>query len=84
MKKRHLRTLTKIYSRPTSGNLHWKDIEALFLALGADIQEAEGSRVCVKLFNQRRIFHRPHPSPYTDKGAIVSIKKWLYENKVKP
>jgi hypothetical protein len=30
------------------------------------------------------VFHRPHPSPATDKGAVASIRKWLKENGVEP
>ena len=43
-----------------------------------------GSRVAVVLFGEVRVFHRPHPSPNTDKGAITSIRKWFeyYEVKV--
>lgn len=71
-------------SRPVCGSIRWSDIEALFKILGAEISEAEGSRVCVRLFGDRRVFHRPHPTPDTDKGAVASIKKWLEENGVKP
>jgi hypothetical protein len=41
-------------------------------------------RVGVRLFGERRVFHRPHPSPATDKGALASICKWLEENGVTP
>jgi len=46
--------------------------------------EREGSRVEVFLFNEVRVYHRPHPRPDTDKGAVASIKKWLEENEVLP
>jgi len=84
MKRRHLRTLELMFHRPISGNIHWKDIEALFVELGATINEREGSRILVRLFDERRVFHRPHPSPNTDKGAVESIRKWLDDNGVKP
>lgn len=84
MKRRHLVTLKQIYARPVSGSIRWSDIEALFVALGAEISEREGSRMAVVLFGQVCIFHRPHPSPDTDKGAVVSVKKWLESNGVKP
>lgn len=77
MNKRHRDTLVKIFARPVSGSIRWKDVEALFLALGAEISEREGSRVGVFLFSEIRVFHRPHPSPHTDKGAVASIRKWL-------
>ena len=82
MKKKHQKTLSAIYKRPISGGIKWVDIEALFLELGATIQEREGSRVAVILFNEVQVFHRPHPSPDTDKGAVVSIRKWLEKNGV--
>lgn len=83
MKGKKQKTLQLIFQHPVGG-IRWADIEALFLALGAEITEAEGSRICVRLFNDRRVFHRPHPSPDTDKGAVVSIRGWLEENGVRP
>ncbi|PCJ17620.1 MAG: hexulose-6-phosphate synthase [Candidatus Cloacimonadota bacterium] len=84
MKKKHLKILEQIYCRPTSANINWKNIEALFLALGADVSERAGSRIAVVLFGEVRVFHRPHPSPSTDKGAVASIRKWFEENEVLP
>lgn len=82
MERKHLATLALIFARPASGNVKWRDIESLLLALGATLEEAEGSRVTVRLFDAVRVFHRPHPSPDTDKGAVASIRKWLDENGV--
>ena len=84
MKRKHQRTLERIYRRPTSGTIPWSDIESLFRALGADISEREGSRVAVVLFGEVRIFHRPHPSPNTDKGTVTSIRKWFEYYEVTP
>ncbi len=84
MKKESQATLAQIFLRPVSGSIRWADVEALFLDLGAEITEREGSRICVFLFGEVKVFHRPHPSPDTDKGAIASIRKWLLEHGVKP
>ncbi len=84
MKRKHQKALEQIYKRPTSANIQWKDIEALFIALGAKVTERAGSRVAVVLFGEVRVFHRPHPSPNTDKGAVASIRKWLEIYEVKP
>ena len=84
MKAKHQKTLQQLFARPVSGSVRWADIEALCVALGASLTEAEGSRVCVRLFGDRRVFHRPHPSPDTDKGAVASVRKWLEVNGVKP
>lgn len=84
MKRKHQITLEKIYSRPVSGSIKWADIESLLEGLGAEIEEREGSRVGVVLFGVVKVFHRPHPSPDTDKGAVTSVRKWLEENGVRP
>ena len=84
MKRKHRETLELIFSRPVSGGIKWDDIEAMFVALGAEVNEREGSRVAVFLFNEVRVFHRPHPTPDTDKGAVSSIRKWLESHGVTP
>ena len=84
MKRKHQRTLEAIFAHPTSANVQWRDIEVLFKELGAEISEREGSRVAVVLFNEVRVFHRPHPSPDTDKGAVASVRKWLEQHGVLP
>lgn len=84
MKRRYQSTLELIFKRPVSGNIRWKEIEALLVELGATVEEREGSRIGVTLFGSVRVFHRPPPSPETDKGAVASVRKWLEENGVKP
>jgi hypothetical protein len=54
MKKRHRATLELIFARPVNGSIRWADIEALFVALGAEVSEREGSRVGVFLFGEVR------------------------------
>jgi hypothetical protein len=80
VKNKDRKTLAKIFARPVSANIRWSEIESLFKSLGAEISEAEGSRVRVFLFDEIRVFHRPHPRPTTDKGAVESIRRWLDEH----
>jgi len=84
LKKRHQATLERIFAHPASGSVRWADVETLLLALGAEISQRAGSRVGVFLFGEVRVFHRPHPSPDTDKGAVASLRKWLHANGIKP
>lgn len=84
MKRTNQKTLELLYARPTSGNVKWRAIEALLVELGAEVTEREGSRVAVVLFGEVRVFHRPHPSPITDKGAVASVRKWLEQHGVEP
>ena len=84
MKRKHRKTLELIFSRPVSGGIRWDEIEAMLAALGAEVIEREGSRVAIVLFGEVRVFHRPHPMPETDKGAVSSIRKWLENHGVTP
>ena len=84
MKRKHRKTLELIFHRPVSGSIKWDEIEAMLVALGAEVSEREGSRVAVVLFDEVRVFHRPHPMPETDKGAVSSIRKWLESHGVTP
>lgn len=49
----------------------------LFRDHGAAIKEGAGSRIRVTLNGARANFHRPHPSPNTDKGAVMSVRRFL-------
>jgi hypothetical protein len=39
MKRKHTKTLELIFCRPVSGNIKWKEIEALLISLGAETLE---------------------------------------------
>ena len=84
MQRKHYKTLEALFQRPVLSNIRWKDIEALLIAMGAEIQEREGSRIAVVLFEQVKVFHRPHPQPTTDKGAVASAHQWLQQNGIHP
>ncbi|EAA8369777.1 type II toxin-antitoxin system HicA family toxin [Salmonella enterica] len=84
MKKRHLKTLSDVFARPVRSSIKWSDIESMLIALGAEIHEREGSRIAVALKGEKKIFHRPHPQPTTDKGAVNSLRIWLESLGVTP
>lgn len=84
MKRKHAKTLALIFKRPVSGNVQWRDVEALLVELGAAIAEAEGSRVLISLFDESRVMHRPHPSPSMDKASVAEVRDWLEDNGVTP
>lgn len=77
MQRKHTKTLNIIFTKPISANIKWADIEALFIALGAQVNERAGSRIAVVLDGEVQVYHRPHPQPTTDKGAVASVRKWL-------
>lgn len=83
MNRKHQKTLDSIFATPTRANIHWKAIESLFLALGAEISEGSGSRIRVALNGIRAVFHRPHPQKETKKGTAKSVRRFLREAGIK-
>ena len=81
---KHKRTLAAIFATPVRASIHFGDIEALNLALGGTIAEGAGSRVVFELNGKVAVFHRPHPRPETDKGAVVAVRKFLIEAGINP
>jgi hypothetical protein len=81
---KHRKTLEAIFEKPERANIAWRDVEALFIGLGAEITEGNGSRVRVALNGVRAVFHRPHPRKETNKGAVKSVRRFLEMAGVKP
>ena len=73
----------KIFKNLVQSDIEWTDIENLLKSLGAEITEGNGSRVRIKLGNERAVFHRPHPEKVTDKGAVKSLRRFLDNTGVK-
>lgn len=84
MESKHRKTLEAIFEKPERANIPWREVEALFIALGAEISEGNGSRVRVALKDVRAVFHRPHPRKETNKGAVKSVCRFLESAGVKP
>jgi HicA toxin of bacterial toxin-antitoxin, len=84
MTARHRRTLRAIFETPVRANIPWADIESLLRACGADISEGRGARVRIALQGMRAVFHRPHPQKETDRGAVMSMRRFLIEAGIEP
>ena len=84
MDSKHQKTLEAVFEKPERANILWRDIEALLIALGAEITDGNGSRRRVALKGVRAVFHRPHPRKETDKGAVKSVRRFLEAAGVKP
>jgi len=81
---KHRKTLQAIFEKPERANIAWRDIEALFIALGADVSEGSGARVRVALKKVRAVFHRPHPRKEANKAAVKSVRRFLEEAEIQP
>jgi hypothetical protein len=82
LSRKHRTTLEAVFADPVRAGIVWRDIEALFVACGAEISEGQGSRVRVALNGVRAVFHRPHPQK--EKGAVKSVRRFLTETELDP
>jgi hypothetical protein len=77
MRSRHSRTLHAIQSDPVRTNIHWRDVEALLVTVGAEISEGRGSRIRVALHGVKAVLHRPHPEKELSKAMVRSVREFL-------
>jgi len=84
LNNRQRETLLQLFKQPIPASILWSDIESLLKGLGAEISEGRGSRVRIALNGVRAVFHRPHPQPTTDKGAVKSMRRFLTEAGIQP
>mgnify|MGYP001081620779 CR=1 FL=1 len=84
MNTKQRRTLKAIFENPVQATILWSDIEKLLIACGAEMSEGRGSRVRISLNGIRAVFHRPHPGKVADKGAVMSMRRFLVEAGVQP
>jgi hypothetical protein len=84
LNSKQLKTLQKIYERPTHASIIWTDVVNLFKGCGAEIIQRQGSRVCIKFGKQRAVFHSPHPQKEAVKGAVDDIRSFLKRAGIQP
>ncbi|RJP24861.1 MAG: type II toxin-antitoxin system HicA family toxin [Candidatus Omnitrophota bacterium] len=81
---KHEKTLKSIFAHPVPANISFADVASLLIALGADMQEREGSRV--RFILQGRMFHthKPHPKKEMGKMAIHDVREFLEGVGIRP
>ena len=84
MSGKHRRILAAVFEDPVRANVQWPDLESMLKALGAEVSEGSGSRVRIALNGVRAVFHRPHPGKETNRGAVVSLRRFLLTAGIEP
>ena len=69
MKGKHKKVLQNIFETPVNSSIVWKDIEALFIALGAEISEGAEQRVGFRRTIARQRCVIPQNDQYRSVGA---------------
>ena len=84
MNSKHRKTLVAIFSKPTSGAIAFKDLEALLVALGCELTEGAGSRVRFDRNGLAFLCHRPHPGKEAKRYQIEDVREFLTRLEIKP
>ncbi|MEA3544808.1 MAG: type II toxin-antitoxin system HicA family toxin [Thermodesulfobacteriota bacterium] len=84
MNSKHKKVLEAIFNNPVNGNLEWRKIEVLLVALGCQVIEGAGSSVTFEKDGEREYFHRPHPDKAALRYRIKAARTFLERIGVKP
>ena len=84
MDSTHRKTLAAIFSSPVPATMEWCRIEGLFVTLGAEVIEGNGSRVGFILHGERADFHRPHPGKEAKPYQLRAAREFLERTGVRP
>jgi len=88
MSSKQRKTLEAIFANPVSPSIAWQDIESLFKSQGGRIMEGRGSRVRFIMGEGKNAevatFHRPHPQPSADKGAVKAVRRYFESIGIRP
>ena len=83
MNNKHRKLLQLIFADPVNSNIEWRKIESLFIALGAEKDEGNGSAVTFILNNKRVDFHRPHPNKEALRYRVKIAREFLKKAGIK-
>ena len=77
MNHKHRQTLTALFDDPANGNIEWRRIEALLIAVGCRMIEGAGSSVTFEKDGMRATFHRPHPRKEALRYRVKDARRFL-------
>ena len=84
MNNQQRKTLEQVFANPVNGNLEWRKIESLLLALGCVRTKGAGSSVAFMHSGVSARFHRPHPQRAALRYRVLDARKFLETIGVKP
>lgn len=77
MAHRHEGLLHAILHGPVSGNVHWRDVEAMLVHLGARVEPHHGASFRIVLNGREGFLHRPHNSQTCSKQELRHLREYL-------
>ena len=82
MNHRHRKTLHSLFTHPVSGNIELKDVEHVFLELGASLSHGHGGKLSVELTGKSASFHGHGHS--LSKDEVSKIRKFIETCGIEP
>ena len=80
----HAKTLRAVFAEPINGNIEWRRVEALLLAVGCRCVEGAGSSVTFERDGLRLHVHRPHPQKEALRYRVRDVRQFLTTIRVRP
>jgi HicA toxin of bacterial toxin-antitoxin, len=71
------KTLEALFKDPINGNIEWRKIESMLLAVGCQKIESFGSSVTFAKDGVRVSFHRPHPQKEALRYRVKDAREFL-------
>ena len=84
MNNKHRKILAIIFTDPVNGNIEWREIENLLVAVGCRMLEGSGSTVTFEKDGLRATFHRPHPDKAALRYRVKDARHFLTELRITP
>lgn len=75
LSNRHRDTIEKIFDRPSSGNVEWREVLSLLETVGDVVEEPNG-RYRVTLGGETEVVERPHGKD-VDVQLLVDLRRML-------
>lgn len=77
MGHKHENLLHSIFDGPVSGNVHWREVEAMLSHIGATVEPHHGASFRIMLNGVEGFLHRPHNSPTCTKDELRRLREYL-------
>jgi hypothetical protein len=84
VQKRHQRTLSAPFRRPTATDVAWRDVMTLIVALGGEVRSRSGSVRALSLRGRNLVVHEPHPSGLLPRALVLRLRRCLLEGGIEP
>ena len=77
MNNQQCKTLEQAFASPINGNLEWRKIEALLMAVSCERTEGTGSSFGFVHSGVTVRFHRPHPQREALRYRVLDARRFL-------